>query len=1229
MTDNTKKTAGMTAIHHRSAFLLDDRSIQAHLDDFRQYCQRLPFVVDTLSPGATSPNWAQVLLGREAGEWEPGLPNPSLSQTSEVAWARERERLAQLYDAPELADGQMPPEQAFLLSLLGMLETPRALLNQLPAQHRSLYYQKMLKLGARMAQADRVTVHFTLADGAREHVLPTGLLLDAGQDSAGNALRYALTQPLTANTARITDLRWVVRDLCVPGGQRARTVLDETAGLGWPKAGVRLFGASPSKAGEAARVDADRIVERGRIVESPVLAVAGGTRTWTVTLESALSGKGKGALRAAVSMDDVWVSVPCILDGGGKVLTVTLSADGGVPTAVKALDGLVSTAPLLRLTSVTGQFVPKVKTLGVVVAEATDVTCVRDDGTLLSGGGLPFGETADVGKGINLVSPAWWRLGDKLTQVTLTPSWSGLPTVSFPVWYGPDKAQTQADWLLLDPALNVTTDNMKGRSPLHLAELGGATLAGRVTNGADIARQIHVDAGYPSVSSKTLASNDYFKVKAAPHRQGKQPGEHSVDLSLFGGSAAPEGQSLSITLNNVPAAAPAAPLPDVKAPAQWPWCVRLSLSTSFLHNEYAAHERAALQTVMFLTEQKTVHQVPVMVVADKNSDEKVHKMVTVNNPNDKGKTMLMPAMRDETVSIVTPVAVTVPKAKWNPPYVPQWSGVRIDYQAVDTQVVQRVIMPFGYAPHDASPTLLEDAEAEMYLGLEGIEAEQLLTLHWQLKSPCALQLEWHYLAAGERWSRLPVSDGTDGGHRSGILSIDWPGDVSQTSTSLPTGRLWLRGRVKQLPERDATLVALPTTPWLTGMVTNAAQAVLVAPQAVQATHFDTGLPAGRITQVLDAPETVQSVAQPWVSTGGRAAETQAVFEARVARRLRHRERGLNNIDLMMLLQERYDGIRELAVLPSSPGPNRALQQTIVVMPDPALSDSDDVCRPGLSSQHLAAMAKALQPATSPWLVLKCVNPHYISVRVSWDVTYVPGLSHSMGYARVKAALEGAFMSWCLTPEGGDERVIGRPVTHSAVRDVLRRVPEVAAVSNVYLNGHIKEELTMNADQVAVLTCIPLEYTGLALAWQDAKKQRFGELILEGGAEAVVRVTVPQSVLGLGDEPIATSVDKVYLVDLETGLPLPTTQKTGASLWVTKVNALSGPQKEGKAKYAEPYGNEPVSTLLNSLHFKVNTAAETCGVFRVAVAMALTKPDVILQSSVVGECLLLRLQSSMT
>lgn len=1218
MTDYTKKATGMTAINKNTAtFVLDDRTIGRQLDAFRQYSKRLPFVQQPISPPPSPAlNWAQVLLGYDTD--------------SDMTWAAVRDRLVQLYETPTQADGSLSAEHTFLLAILGMLETPRALLNQFPAQHRSLYYQQMLALTPQPAQADQVTVHFTLVEGEREHVLPAGLLLDAGQDSDGHALRYALAQPLAVNGARITDLRWVVRDRCMPGGRRARVVMDEAAGLPWPQGGVRLFGASPAKAGAAPGPDTDHAVDSGRIVESPVLAVAGGTRTWTVTLEAPLSE----TLQASVSMGDRWITLDCAQgkDGKGKTWTVTLPAEGGVPTAVTALEGLVSTAPLLRLTSKTGVPVPPVTSLAVKVEGAVGVHCVSDDGTVLTEGGLPFGETADVGQGVNLMAPDWWQLGARLQAVTVTPTWVGLPDTAFPHWYGPDPRQAKPDWLYVDENLNVSNAT-HGFRPADLGNGGGQTLADRVKHG----KAIHVpaDTGY---AHKPMNDQD-FTVQASQVLKGEESLPLGNDTPLFAANAnkdsAPQGCSLSIPLESLYALPLGTAVPDDEDdPSRWPWYLRLQLQTPFLQNEYVAHQNAPLTTVMFLTEKKSTQLVPVTEVKSGNT---VYKMVE-SDAAIQGKPILMPAMKEETTTLVTPVPVLLPKAQWNPPYVPQWSGVRVDYTALDTQVSQRVILPFGYAPED--PALSQPpAEAELYLGIDGIDAAQLLTLHWQLKSPGALPapLEWQYLTPGDRWARLPVHDGTNGWQTSGVMSVDWPGDASRRSSSLPPGRLWLRGRARTLTARDAMQVTLPTTPWLTGLVTNAASATLVAPEQVQATHFEAGLPAGQITQALDAPPSLQAVTQPWPSEGGRAAQTRALFEAQVARRLRHRERGLNNIDLMTLLQERHAGIRAMTVL-AAPDKDGVQKQTMVVMPGREMSDSQDRRRPGLSKAHQDDMVAELKTRSSPWLELACVNPEYVPVSVSWELTYTPGLSHAVGNARVQAALEATFMPWAKAEDDHGQPVIGRAVTHSAVHEALRRVPEVAKVHAVYLNGDAQQAPRITPSQVVVLTCIPREYTGLTLTWVDvhlndsAKNSAYGECTLNatGTQKALVHVTVPTQVEGLGSASIATTSAEVYLVDLATGQRLPRKKAAGVNLWAEKA-ILPAPTVVSSftASYADPrHAVENPSNPRSVTDHYFAVSADACGVHHLGVAVALmvnNVPDITLQSAAVGEQLVLNVQ----
>ncbi|WP_139336964.1 MULTISPECIES: hypothetical protein [Burkholderiaceae] len=1192
------------------SFVLDDRSIGARLDAFRAYCQRLPFQDAQEKIIGT---WAQVLLGVDAGKWDPKWEENNFTeheeeqarQKTEQAWAVERQRLIDLYETPQQADQRLPAERAFLLALLGLLETPRALLNALPAQHRELYYRQMLTLKPRAAQADRVTVHFTLADGMRELVLPAGLRLDAGYDSAGNAVQYALEQPVTVNAARLTDMRWVVRDPLVRTGRRTRVVCDEAAGIAWPSGGVRLFEAAPVKTGDAARPDADRAVMSGRVVGSPVLAVAGGQRAWTVTFKK----KPRSAVKAELSIGQVWVELQCNACKSPKELTFSLGSQAGVPTAVSNLDGLQAATPLLRLTSESGESVPEVERLAVSVRGAVNVQCVTDDGMALSGGGLPFGERADQGRAVNLMSPEWWRLGPKLTQITVTPNWVGLPQMSFSDWYGPDPSQSEEKWLKLDANLNVDLKN--GQTLDQLAKHPSGSLAQRVTNGSEVAKQIVADRGYPSRPT----SNAVFTVQASIARHTPDGATPLGVLPLFdqkdgskdangaqekngeektGKEEPPTPQPLTITLSNadLPPVAAHTPAPEDDDPAAWPWQVRVELQQSFLHAEYDVHLQTPAQMIVLETQHTITTQVTCLQDVE---GQKVPKLVAVDVPGESNKKIPMPAMEAHTETIRTPVPVMVPKAQWRAPYVPQWSALQVDYEAADTEVTQQVITPFGYAPTDERALF---AGAQLYLGIKGIEAGQWLTLHWQLHSPGALELQWQYLAPGERWQRLPVADGTDGLSMSGQWSVDWPGDASSTSTSLPAGRMWLRASVRTLPVRDREQPWLPALPWLSGWVTNAAQ-------ATRATPFMQALKPGSVTQALDAPAGLQSVQQPWPSTGGQAAETQAQFDARIAYRLRHRDRGLNNQDLQTLLHEQYPQIRELAVPPPKRGENGALQQTIAIMPGPALSDSEDRLRPSLSNAHLSQIQTWLKARTSPWLSLDCVNPDYVTVSVSWKVDYQPGLSRTVGHARVQAALQAAFVPWASKDDDGSVQAIGRAITHGMVRDVLCSMPEVAEVKAVCLNGDNNTDFVVSPRQVAVLTCVPLEYEGLTIAWvrpeQNGQQTDYRDVTMVGNGQeqATLQVAVPKQISGLHDEPIKTAAE-VELVDLDTGLTLPN-KSTEAGLWVQDKRAQESNQ----------------NVTIHS--FDVVADERACGVYRLGAVVKLKDvPDVTLHSAQAGQ-----------
>ncbi|CAQ84330.1 MULTISPECIES: baseplate J/gp47 family protein [Photorhabdus] len=137
-----------------------------------------------------------------------------------------------------LADGELPPHQALLLAFLQQLKTPGIMLDTFSARHRQLYYQELLGITQKDAQPDHVALGVVLSTGIAEYLLPTGTLVDGGQDSSGNSLQYALDTDLLVNPGQLTDVRYSYLDHKT---YKIFILQDDKANISWPSSGARLF----------------------------------------------------------------------------------------------------------------------------------------------------------------------------------------------------------------------------------------------------------------------------------------------------------------------------------------------------------------------------------------------------------------------------------------------------------------------------------------------------------------------------------------------------------------------------------------------------------------------------------------------------------------------------------------------------------------------------------------------------------------------------------------------------------------------------------------------------------------------------------------------------------------------------------------------------------------------------------------------------------------------------
>ena len=378
-------------------FVLDDRTLQWHLQRWLEEAKK--------QTGDPDINWD--------GFWFPKSTDDDLLV-----------RLQALLNAPE---GDLPPQQAFLLAFLRQLETPQALLNTVAARHRDLYYRQMLGLSERAPVADHVVVGVELVAGIKERLIAAGTLLDGGQDAQQNPQHYALDSNVVANGGHFSDLSWSVASGTSTGDV---VIYSEVDGIDWPEGGVRLF-EDPMARARSNLNGVDVRKRAGRLIASPALALNRGQRTLKLTFATEPARPER--LLAWFSGAGQWQTLS--VDWADNSLILSVDASAPAIEAVPGLDGWSYSVPMLKLQHLDGLAVPAVTHLALEVVAARDVSMATDAGrAAINQQVYPFGYEPLCGNAFYLSSSDWLKPTGSVT-VTLIPQWLGLPEESFADWY--------------------------------------------------------------------------------------------------------------------------------------------------------------------------------------------------------------------------------------------------------------------------------------------------------------------------------------------------------------------------------------------------------------------------------------------------------------------------------------------------------------------------------------------------------------------------------------------------------------------------------------------------------------------------------------------------------------------------------------------------------------------------------------------------------------------------
>lgn len=1029
---------------------LDRSTLASRLEAIRQYCSTLSFD-DQLT-------WADVMF---SGGLSP-------------------QALAQLFVEQR---GELAPHQALLLAFLQAMDTPERLFNTLPTRHRSYFYREHLKLSERPALPDRVNVSFSLQPTADELMLPAGLLLDAGTDTEGRPRRYQLEQALTANKAKLTDVRWTRRDNDLT---RSFVAFDATSAAQWPGEGLTLFEPNAK----------DQVVESARFIMDERLRLNSGARALRLQFRNPVEG-----LIAHISAGGKWHELVVKPGEGADIIYLTASESAPPFTGATGLEGVSSDLPVLKLALRGRGPVPNVKGISIRVLNSKAARIRTPDGWFSNSEACyPFGVKPEGQGCFTFVSDEWHGLPS--VNVSLIPHWQVKPERAlhkdpatamlahrllltrssspssehdlFRMYETGLEAQSvvfelkdddlKPSTVIVDCTLRPSTDHSQRPSEIPPQPAGPLCW-----------QRLQVDWR----SEEFVVAQQYLQ---HPFGYGRQPWEinssDAMDVLTIADSI--KDLTLDIFFFSVLDLLPNYTLSELFARGLEPTSLLLMhipLDILLLELEHPLTQDQLEQLFLFAPD-AVVNQIlrPDIVLEDLFHYIRVVQAGKLPF-SEQGRKLLLGGIEILLISIDTRFT---PNGSENfagifESHQNQWTQQLNQYLADVPPAMQSAAARFfrgmidGLSWQDESLLYEEVQDLQwflqclggenntntLYLGLSELKPGQTTTLGWSLTGSIWHSVRWDYLTP-MGWQPLELQlDQTAELSSTGLLTYTVPLDAGQ-STLMPAGRHWIRARViASFPGQTTQLLRLET---------NCASASLVDASTVAAEHFKQLLPCGALTHTVETVPGLASVKQVSPSIGGRGPETPEAFHQRVARELGHRGRAVTWQDIQSLLLEYFIQIRTVKVLdPGRSGTHPPMQ--IVVVPANGYAHYGDQRRPKFSLPCLKEMGNYLQSLGSPWLQLELINPKYEDVEVRYQVSYAQGIDSQHGATLLRAALERHYMPWI--EAGGGEVNLDQELDYYDMVEFIQSQAFVDRMAALTLNGRI-ESVASSADTVLIL-----------------------------------------------------------------------------------------------------------------------------------------------------------------
>lgn len=413
----------------------------------------------------------------------------------------------------------------------------------------------------------------------------------------------------------------------------------------------------------------------------------------------------------------------------------------------------------------------------------------------------------------------------------------------------------------------------------------------------------------------------------------------------------------------------------------------------------------------------------------------------------------------------------------NQPYTPKLKRLKIDYTAsteIDFNKTSSLnqadrcfhMEPFGYRdildystkPYPFMP--LYENGGELFIGIKNLKPPQTLSLLFQIDEGSAdpdverQPIHWSFLD-GDKWYSLEegnlISDTTNGLLNSGIIEFSLtpvrPGNL------LPADQYWLRVTIERNSRSVSDIVGIHT-------------------QAVSATFEDHDnapdrlaqpMPSGTITGLSEPMAQIKTIQQPYSSFDGKSPEQARDFYTRVSERLRHKNRALTCWDYEHMVLEAFPGIYKVKCLPvgTSEDPKFADVIQVIVIPDIHGKLHLNPYAPKLPADTLLKIEQYLIKYSHPFARIKVKNPSFVQLQIRLGVRLRSDGNPGYYKKLLNEELQRYLAPWAY--DRSAEIILGCGINASLILNFVEKRPYVDYVANIKLFTNIDGRQTEHAE----------------------------------------------------------------------------------------------------------------------------------------------------------------------